>query len=151
MKKIHSWLKSTSTHKISTTLVYVGCAVFIVVVVVGWFRGLDNAVGMMNCAAMIIVANSVQYAGKAGFEHSKWANPLGAGIASGLTSGDPAAGIQNALSAYQSQRQMEMMANDAGPEMYNDPSIAPPPENMPADDVSQMGNQDSQPSGGNPQ
>ena len=149
--KVHDWLKHTSTHKIVTTLVYIGCTVFIIIVMIGWFRGLQNAVGMMNCAAMVVVANSVQYAGKAGFEHSKWATPLVAGIASGLSSGDPAAGIQNAMSAYQSQKQMEMMTSEAGMTAYTDPSAAPPPENMPADGVPQARDQTPQPSGAVPQ
>ena len=151
MKWLRDWLKHTSTHKIVTTLVYIGCAVFIIIVMIGWFRGLQDAVGMMNCAAMVVVANSVQYAGKAGFEHSKWATPLVAGIASGLSSGDPAAGIQNAMSAYQSQKQMELMTSEASPEAYNDPSIAPAPENMPTDNVPQAEEQIPQSSGEAPQ
>jgi hypothetical protein len=135
MKWFHGWLKNTSTHKIVTTLVYLGCAAFIIVVMIGWFRGLENAVGMMNCAAMVVVANSVQYAGKAGFEHSKWATPLVAGIASGLSSGDPAAGVQNAISAYESEKQMQAMTEQAQPATYADPSSAPSAEDMPAEGV----------------
>ena len=115
MKRFRKWAKGSSTHKIVTTLVYIGCAVFIVVVMIGWFCGLENAVGMMNCAAMVIVANSVQYAGKAGFEHSKWATPLMTGIASGLSSGDPVSGIQNAVNAYQSEKQMEQFTEQPAP------------------------------------
>ena len=134
MKRIKYWFKNTSTHKRITAIVYAGCAVFVIIVMIGWFCGLDNAVGMMNCAAMVVVVNSVQYPAKAGFEHSKWATPLTAGIASGLSSGDPVTGLQNAVSAaYQTQQQMEQMTEQGGQAVYNDPSAAPPPENMPAD------------------
>lgn len=133
MKKLRGWLKHTSTHKIVTTLVYIGCGTFIVIVLIGWFRGLQDAVGMMNCAAMVVVANSVQYAGKAGFEHSKWATPLAAGIASGLSSRDPVAGIQNAAQTYESMKQMQEMSeqvlpNGTSPE-ENQLAGNPPAEN----------------------
>ena len=49
MKQIHEWFKHTSTHKCATALVYIGCLIFAIVVFIGWFRGLENAVGMMNC------------------------------------------------------------------------------------------------------
>jgi hypothetical protein len=135
MKRLKYWFKNTSTHKRITAIVYAGCAVFVIIVMIGWFCGLDNAVGMMNCAAMVVVVNSVQYPAKAGFEHSKWATPLTAGIASGLSSGDPVTGLQNAVSAYQTQTQMEQMTEQGGQVVYNDPSAAPPPENMPADNA----------------
>lgn len=131
MKRIHEWFKHTSTHKCATALVYIGCLIFAVIVFVGWFRGLENAVGMMNCVAMVVLVNSVQYAGKAGFEHSKWATPLVTGAISGLVSGDPAAGISNAISTMQMQEQVQE-STDA---QYADPSIAPAPENMPADET----------------
>ena len=133
-KRIHDWFKHTSTHKCATTLVYIGALIFAVVVFIGWFRGLENAVGMMNCVAMVVLVNSVQYAGKAGFEHSKWATPLVTGAISGLVSGDPAAGISNAISTIQAQEQMQQSMDT----QYSDPSIAPPPENMPADDTQKI-------------
>jgi hypothetical protein len=129
MKRIRDWAKGTSTHKIVTTLVYFGCAAFIVIVMIGWFRGLENAVGMMNCAAMVVVANSVQYAGKSGFEHSKWATPLIAGMASGLSSGDPVSGVQNAINTYESEKQMEQMA-EPSTEVPSDDTANPPAEGI---------------------
>ena len=132
MKWLRDWLKHTSTHKIVTTLVYIGCAVFIIIVMIGWFRGLQDAVGLMNCAAMVVVANSVQYAGKAGFEHSKWATPLMTGIAAGLSSGDPVSGLQNAANAYESEKQMQQMTEQA--------SAAPPSEEQPQEVVSDPAN-----------
>lgn len=131
VSRIHEWFKHTSTHKCATTLVYIGALIFAVVVFIGWFHGLENAVGMMNCVAMVVLVNSVQYAGKAGFEHSKWATPLVTGAIAGLVNGDPAAGISNAISTIQAQEQMQQSMDT----QYADPSIAPPPENMPADDA----------------
>lgn len=128
MTRLRKWLEGTSTHKIVTTLVYIGCGAFIIVVLVGWFCGLENAVGMMNCAAMVIVANTVQYAGKSGFEHSKWATPLATGIAAGLSSGDPVSGIQNAAQTYESMKQMQEMADPVLPE-ENQLAGNPPAEN----------------------
>lgn len=140
----------TPTFKKYTTLAFVAEAAFAVVCIVGWFLHLENPVGMMNCDAMAFIGTMAVYGGKSGFEHSQWATPLVAGIASGLTSSDPAAGIQNAMSAYQSQKQMEMMTSEAGMAAYNDSSVAPPPENMPADGAPQEENI-SQPSGTVPQ
>lgn len=109
MKKMRKWAKRTSTHKIITTLVYMACIIATVVVFIGWFSGLQDAVGMMNCIAMVIIANTLQYAGKAGFEHSKLATPLMAGVAAGLSSNNPVAGVSSSISTYESEKQMEQM------------------------------------------
>lgn len=92
-------------------------------------HGMNPTNALIN--SMVVLVNSVQYAGKAGFEHSKWATPLVTGAISGLVSGDPAAGISNAISTIQAQEQMQQSMDT----QYSDPSIAPPPENMPADDT----------------
>lgn len=133
MNQIRAWFQRTSTHKCATVFVYIGCLIFAVVVFIGWFHGLENAVGMMNCVAMVVLVNSVQYAGKAGFEHSKWATPLITGAISGLVSGDPAAGISNAISTIQAQEQMQASMNT----QYTDPASAPSASDMPADGTSQ--------------
>ena len=109
MKKMCKWTKHTSTHKIITTLVYMICIIATVIVFIGWFSGLQDAVGMMNCIAMVVIANTLQYAGKAGFEHSKLATPLMAGVAAGLSSNNPVAGVSSSISTYESEKQMEQM------------------------------------------
>lgn len=116
----------TPTFKKYTTIAFIAEAVFAIICIVGWFMGLENPVGMMNCDVMAFVGTMAVYGGKAGFEHSQWATPLAAGIASGLTSGDPVTGVQNAISAYESEKQMQAMTE------------VPPYDvgNLPSEDVS---------------
>lgn len=123
----------TPTFKKYTTIAFIAEAAFAVVCIVGWFMGLEDPVGMMNCDAMAFIGTIAVYGGKAGFEHSQWATPLAAGIASGLSSGNPVAGVQNAISAYESEKQMQAMTEQTQPATYADPSSAPPAEDMPAE------------------
>lgn len=119
----------TPTFKKYTTIAFIAEAVFAIICIVGWFMGLENPVGMMNCDIMAFVGTMAVYGGKAGFEHSQWATPLAAGIASGLTSGDPVTGVQNAISAYESAKQTQSIyypvedpipAEEAPPPVIND-------------------------------
>lgn len=110
--RYNSKVKNTNnkpTFKKYTTIAFVAEAIFAIVCMVGWYSHLDNAVGMMNCDAMAFIGTIAVYGGKSGFEHSQWATPIVTGIASGLTSGDPVTGLQNAINTYQSQEQMEQM------------------------------------------
>ena len=124
LRGVHNYMR-TPTFKKYTTVAFIVEAVFAIVCIVGWFRGLENPVGMMNCDAMAFIGTIAVYGGKAGFEHSQWATPLVAGIASGLSSGDPATGVQSAISAYESEKQMQTIAE---PTPYDTGNL--PPEDM---------------------
>lgn len=131
MKTIYTWFKTNSTHKCLSVFVLIGDVIFAIVVMIGWFLKLDNAVGMMNCAAMIAIVDISQYAGKSAVEH-KWgifSNPIVTSTLNGLASSDPTSGVAQVANAIQMQAQMQQCNNqisdsDETQEDVNDNSIS---------------------------
>lgn len=128
MKKIYNWFKTTTTHKCATVFIYIGAVAFIIVALVGWFQGKENAVGMMNCAAMVIIANSAQYAGKSAYEHKLgiFSNPIVTSTLNGLASNDPTSGVAQVANAIQMQNQYnnQPLDSDIDQGNVNDNSVS---------------------------
>jgi hypothetical protein len=137
--------------------------VLLVIIILGWFNHLENAYQFFFGDVALIIATLTIYGIKALVENKvKISNGINlvpdiftalSGVFQALNSGD----ITSALSTITNTMQMIIMNH---PELsqkdmptcnnqmanYNDPSIAPSPENMPADDESSsLSNPNTQP------
>jgi len=84
-----------------------------VVIFIGWYKGLENAEGMMRDVCYVIIGNSAQYATKSTVEHCHggFSNPIVNAVSNsvtqavlqGVNSGDLAAGVIGIAQAAQAE------------------------------------------------